>query len=414
MNVLLAVSGSISCYKAYDLARALVRRNHCVKMILTKGALNFIKPQTFRYLGVKAVYTHDDDFCYPRQEADAPVLHVSLARWADKLIVAPLSANTASRLARGEASDLLTSLFLSLDSRKPILVFPAMNTKMLSHPFTRENLASLEKIKSLSQVFVHPGHSGLLACGDEGNGKLPEIEEIVALSETITNVKSNKKALIVTGATLSLIDPVRYVTNPSSGITGYYLACESLNVGHRVICIAGRYATRRLDLLENHPYFQLARVTTTEEMYRCVDSEFDDCDLYISPAAIGDLEYDMHKEKIKKDSFDHQITFKKSIDILTNMIKRKKHQLIIGFAGETDLSIENLMEKHRRKPVDLLVGTRVFHDAQLTTGFQEDQADYKFFNGQTSWEGRMGKEKLAHYILEWAQDIKEKGKKPKN
>ena len=403
LNIILAISGSISCYKSYDLARNLVKDGHQVKIILTQGAVKFIRPQTFRYLGVKAVYTFDDDFHYPKDEKDDPVLHISLARWAHKLVIAPLSANTASRLAKGEANDLLTSLFLAFDPHKNILIFPAMNSHMLEHPFTKENLNELKKISSLGNVFIHPTDEGLLACEETGEGKLADIEEIKALIETITPIKNPKRILIASGATISPIDPVRYVTNPSSGTTGYYLAKAFLAHGYKTHVVSGKIGVDKFNLFKHHPNFNLITVTTTHEMYQAIDRAFDQCHIYVSPAAISDLEFDMYKHKIKKKDLDHHIKFKKSPDILGSMINKKKNQTIIGFAAETDLSEEVLKEKFDRKPVDLLVGTQVFYDDNKTEGFQSNQAVYKFFDGKSYINKTMEKRLLADYIVSFVQ-----------
>ncbi len=382
------------------MARLLVKSEHQVKVVLTRGAVKFIRPQTFRYLGVKAVYTYEDDFNYPQLETDGPVLHVSLSRWADKLVIAPLTANTTSRLAGGRADDLLTSLFLAFGPKKTILIFPAMNSLMLEHPFTKENFRELEKLASLNNIFIHPTDEGLLACEDIGEGKLAEIEEIIDLVETIGAVKKHKHVLIATGATLSPIDPVRYVSNPSSGTTGYYLAKTCLSRGYQTSVVSGRNSVGKLNLLKHHPDFQLVTVTTAREMYQAVDNIFNTCDIYISPAAISDLEFDMYKHKIKKSDLDHQITFKKSLDILEAVIKKKKHQFIVGFAAETDLSQKILREKYNRKPVDLLVGTQVFYDGGKVEGFQSDKAFYKFFDGNSYKNKLMDKKYLADYIIE--------------
>ena len=400
MNIVVAVTGSISCYKSYDLVRALVREGHAVKVVLTRGALEFIKPQTFRYLGAKAVYTHDDDFRYPQDEKEDPVLHISLARWADKLVIAPLSANTASRLAGGRADDLLTSLFLSLAPDKPVLVFPAMNSLMLEHPFTQENLQELTKIKSLGNVFVHPTEEGLLACEEVGKGKLPSVEEMADLIETVVTQKEGRRILIAAGATISPIDPVRYVTNPSSGTTGYKFAKECLKRGHRTVAVVGRYATQRFALLKNHPLFEMTTITTTGEMAEFVEREFPQCDVYITPAAIADLEFDMFKEKMKKRSLEHHLKFRSSPDILASVIKRKTRQSIVGFAAETNLCEEAIREKFGRKPVDILIGTEVFHDSANTAGFQREDAEYLIFDGDVFIRERMTKTALAAFVLD--------------
>ena len=412
MNIILAVTGSISCYKSYNLARFLVKTGHQVKVVLTSGAVKFIRPKTFRYLGVKAVYTFEDDFNYPQLETDDPVLHVSLSHWADKLVIAPLTANTASRLAAGKADDLLTSLFLAFGPNKAILIFPAMNSLMLEHPFTKENFRELKKLASLNNVFIHPTDEGLLACEEIGEGKLAEIEEIMDLIETVGTIKKHKHVLIATGATLSPIDPVRYVSNPSSGTTGYHLAKTCLVRGYKTSVVSGRNGEGKLNLLKHHPNFRLITVTTTHEMYQAVDSEFNTCDIYISPAAISDLEFDMYKHKIKKRELDHHITFKKSPDILEAMIKKKKHQFIIGFAAETDLSKEVLQEKYERKPVDLLVGTQVFYNDKRIEGFQSNKASYKLFDGKSYKNKTLEKKHLADYIMEYIENLHMDGRGP--
>lgn len=166
MKILLGISGSISAYKSIDIARGLVKNGHEVKVVLTAGALKFVVPEVFTYLGVSDVYHAQEDFEHKN------VLHVDLARWCDTFLIAPLSANTLSRLARGEASDLLSSIFLALEPHKNVLIFPAMNTNMLYHPFTQENLKAVEKIKTLPNVHVFPTDSGILACEEVGEGKL--------------------------------------------------------------------------------------------------------------------------------------------------------------------------------------------------------------------------------------------------
>ena len=400
MNIALAVTGSISCYKSYDLLRTLIREGHTIKIILTQGALEFIKPQMFRYLGAKAVYCHNDDFQYPQGEGNAPILHISLARWADKLVIVPLSANTASRLASARSDDLLTSLFLAFEPTKPILIFPAMNSFMLEHPFTQDAFASLQKIKSLANVFIHPTDEGTLACEEHGKGKLPSVEEVSDLIETIESTKTDKKVLIAAGATISPIDPVRYVTNPSSGITGYRFAKECLKSGHCVVAVVGHYSTNKFTLLKNHPQFRLITIMTTKEMSGFIESEFPKCDIYITPAAIADLEFDMYKYKIKKSSLSHHLKFKSSPDILATVIEKKQRQFIVGFAAETNLTKKTMKEKFNRKPVDILIGTDVFHDSSKIAGFQKEEANYIIFDGKTFTTNKMTKASLARFILD--------------
>lgn len=401
MKILLAVSGSISAYKSIDIARGLVKNGHQVKVVLTNGALKFVVPEVYSYLGVSDVYKSEDDFIHKN------VLHVDLARWCDVFVIAPLSANTISRLARGEASDLLSSIFLALEPRKNILLFPAMNTNMLLHPFTKENLEQLKKIKSLNNVFVSPTDSGILACEEVGLGKLPTVEEIIEIIPLMYKPlkrADQKKILITTGATIVPLDPVRYLTNSSSGITGFYIAQIALALDHQVIVVAGLHSTSKLDLLVKHPNFTLKRVSTVKEMHDAVHSELTSSDLYISSAAISDIEFDVSAGKIKKDSMGDSLKIKKATDILKTVIEKKPTQLkVVGFAAETDLSNEVLSRKMSSKPVDLLVGTKVNNglvDNEKLAGFNVNHADYRLLTSKGFvYEGTLTKYELAQKII---------------
>lgn len=402
MKILLAISGSISAYKAYDLTRELVKNNHQVKIILTSGATKFVTAEVFSYLGALEVYKAQDDFQAKN------VLHVDLGRWCDTFLIAPLSANTLSRLVSGQADDLLTSTFLAYPKDKPILVFPAMNTEMLSHPFVELNFEELKKLKSLNNIFVSETNSGLLACFDEGAGKLPEIFEIIDLLETIKfhpQKKSDQHIVITTGATIAPLDPVRYLTNSSSGITGYYLAKNFLALGFKVSVIAGKNATLKLERLQKHPFFKLQRTTTVDDMYQTVHQVIKNATHFIAAAAVSDIEFHYTDQKVKKDSMENHIAIKPAKDILKSVIELKNNQLkIIGFAAETDLSDAVLEKKYTSKPVDLLVGTKVHNGLQsgTETGFNIGQADYRLMkNNKIIFEGKISKETLGFEILKY-------------
>ncbi len=402
MKILLGVSGSISAYKSIDIARGLVNLGHQVKVVLTKGATKFVVPEVFTYLGIEEVHLDDADFKHKN------VLHVDLARWCDIFVIAPLSANTLSRLARGEASDLLTSVFLALDSSKPIAVFPAMNSLMLSHPFTQENFKELTKLKTLGNVFISGTNAGVLACNEVGEGKLPMVDEILALIPALKAPFTNaqrKKTVITTGATIAPLDPVRYLTNSSSGITGYHLAVSALHAGHEVVVIAGKNAVRELDLLKKHPFYKLIRITTVDEMHAAVHSEIKNANAYLSAAAISDLEFDITTEKIKKESMSDSLKVKKATDILKSVIEAKIPGLkIVGFAAETDLSDAVLQKKYNSKPVDLLVGTKVNNGMtgeSAVAGFNVDSANYRFMEkGLVTLETFLNKNELGNIIFQ--------------
>lgn len=405
MNILLAVTGSISAYKSIDLSRELVKRGHNVRVIITHGAKKFLVPEVFGYLGVEKFYQPDEDFLHSN------VLHVDLAKWADTFIIAPLSANSLSRLVQGEASDLLTSVFLAFPTNKPILVFPAMNTNMLHHPFTEENFKQLTKLGSLKNIFISKTKTGLLACGDEGEGKLPDIFEILHLTETLnpTNFK-DETILISTGASVVPIDPVRYLTNSSSGVTGFELAQCFLSLGYKVQVIAGIHATSQLEWLQKHPQFQLKRLKRVHEFDEEIQKAFPQAKVFISSAALSDWEIDPLDQKIKKDTGVTELKLKNAPDVLKNILTLKQkiqgQQKIVGFAAETNLTKEMLQAKQNKKPVDLLVGTLVNNglvkNQDSLQGFNNDYAHYRILqNDQLIFDHEIPKKQLGFKIIEW-------------
>lgn len=401
MKILLAVSGSISAYKTLDIARALFKNGHEVKVILTNGALKFVIPEVFTYLGIQDVYKSQDDF------TSKNVLHIDLARWCDIFVVAPASANTLAKLAQGRADDLLSSVFLALEPQKNTLLFPAMNSLMLTHPFTQKNLDDIKKLKTLNNLFISPTDEGILACEEVGLGKLPSVEEIIEMIPTMSkplHSDNQKIILVTTGATIVPLDPVRYLTNSSSGITGFYLAETALSEGHKVVVIAGIHSTDKLDLYTKHPNFKLIRSKTVDDMKDAVLSELSKADLYISSAAISDIEFDVSNSKIKKDSMGDSLKIKKSCDILKIVLENKSDKLkVVGFAAETDISDAVLNKKMTSKPVDLLIGTKVNNGLiknQQLTGFNSNFAEYRILSPKGfTFEGTLSKRELAKKII---------------
>lgn len=407
---MLGVCGSISAYKSLDLTRGLINEGHQVKVLLTKGAEEFVRPQVFRYLGAQGVYTSADDFAYPQSPDQGEVLHIELAQWAQRLVVAPLSANTLARLAMGQANDLLSSVFLALRPDCPVLFFPAMNTRMLEHPIVRDNRQILERLQRLEHVFFAGTKSGKLACGEEGAGKLLDVETMVQLIPVL-QVQPHPRAqkiLITTGATCAPLDPVRYLTNPSSGRTGKELALYFHSLGHDVTLVYGSLDPDSLESLKSLPRMKLAQAVTAQTMYKEVEQYFEDCDLFISAAAVGDIEFEAQDSKLKKAELhkNGMLKIKPAVDILEKMIERKKaHQKIVGFAAETLLSETVLKEKMQRKPVDLLIGTQVdsaqTNSDQQTQGFRVASATYKVLkNEQVFFSGELNKKELAEFIAQ--------------
>ncbi len=400
MNIVVGVCGSIAAYKSFDLVRGLTKSGHSVCVVLTQGALEFVKPEVFRHLGAQAVYLPQDDH---RGDValfagldSKQVLHIALARWAQKIIIAPMTANTLNKLGAGLADDLLSCLFLASKDDIAKLLFPAMNPAMWDNPIVKKNRTTL---KSLPHTFLHDTATGEMVCGEHGDGKLATVDEMLDLAVTWNSHLRTKKILITTGATIAPLDPVRYLTNPSSGESGYELAKESLRLGFETIVIAGKYSTHKLEQLISHPRFTLLRIETTMQMQESVEKLMPACDVYISSAAIGDFHFKTSQQKIKKDQLSNTLDLEASPDILKAVLaSRLSHQTIIGFAAETDLSIAVLEKKWRSKPVDLLIGTKV----GFNQGFGHTSPYYIFYRGNQviDFEGQLSKSELAHKILE--------------
>lgn len=405
MKILLAVSGSIAAYKSYDLARLLFKSGHEVKVILTKGALEFIKPETFRYLGVENVYLPQEDFDPERLSLKSTVLHIELAKWADKLIIAPLSANTLARLNLGLNNDLLGSVYLAF-GKKPILLFPAMNTEMLQHPKTQ---AQLKEMSALSYMGVISPDAGLLACGDIGAGKFPDVTAVKDLIESFDPLKKRNESIVVTaGATASPLDPVRYLTNPSTGRMGKAVAKAFLNEGYRVVLLKGHGCTLEIDNLMGHPNFTMVSTPTTEIMKEAALRYFPDSALYVSTGAIADIEFEPSTSKMKKEEMKEALPFKKAADILQEILKLKKpNQKIISFAAETETTEDVFREKMNRKPVDLMVGNKVSSGLigkDSLKGFSEENSEF-FLVSKDKTEGPYPwtKTELATHLVRWYQ-----------
>lgn len=405
MKYALAVTGSIAAYKSYDVARALVKEGHEVKVILTRGSLEFIKPETYRYLGVESVFLPEDDFVPGHLSAGATVLHIELAKWADKLIVAPLSANTLSRLALGLNNDLLGSLFLAL-GKKPVLLFPAMNTQMWQNERVQAHVKSLSAQNHIS--IVNPV-SGLLACGDVGAGKFPEVSAVVDLISTMNPLADREEHVIITaGATAAPLDPVRYMTNPSSGKMGMAIAKAFLADGYKVTVLAGHQCSPEIENLGGHPKFTLVKAPTTEAMKVAALKHFPNAQLYVSTGAIADIEFDTVTSKMKKEAMGNSLPFHQAADILKEILTiRKPNQKVVSFAAETETTREVFQEKMNRKPVDLMVGNKVSNGligGSEVLGFQQIGGEY-YFVEQTKISGphRLTKSDIGRKLVSWFQ-----------
>ncbi len=396
-KILFAVSGSIAAYRTYDVVKDLVRLGNEVIVVLTRGAEEFVNAKMYSYMGATQVYRSQDDF-----SMHPGVLHIDLARWCDLWVLCPASANTIARLSHGLADDLVSSIFLSLDA-KPALIFPAMNSQMLTNSITQNNLSVLQK---LSYVHIVSPKSGILICAEVGLGKLAPSEELTALIHTYTTEnKKAKKILITTGATLSPLDPIRYLTNASTGTMGKILAQEFLNRGYLVHVVCSHTSTKELEYFISHPQFELTKITTADDMLAIVKKLFPSCDLFIATAAVNDLTFEMSKEKIKKANMPQNLKVRPNPDILAEMLKSKKtSQLIIGFGGENPCTEKLLLEKWKRKKVDLLIGNEIQTPNQhkKSKGYGVDSNEYWWVEkGKLLKKFFADKNFLSSEILQW-------------
>lgn len=347
-TVVLGVTGSIAAYKIANLASALVKLYADVNVIMTKNATNFITPITFETLtGNKCLIdTFDRNFQFN-------VEHVALAKRADIFMVAPASANVIGKIAHGIADDMLTTTIMA--SKCPKLISPAMNTNMFENPILQDNLKILEKY---GYEIINPA-SGYLACGDTGAGKMPEPETLLKyILRTIAREKdmAGKKVLITAGPTQEKIDPVRYITNHSTGKMGYALAENAMRRGAEVTLVTGPTA------IEPPMFVNVVPVTSAEDMAGEVIARAPEQDIIIKAAAVADYRpVNPSDEKIKKkDSEESSIALERTQDILKYLGSHKRaDQFICGFSMETENMLENSRAKLAKKNVDMIVANNL-------------------------------------------------------
>lgn len=346
-TVVLGVTGSIAAYKIASLASALMKLHCEVHVIMTKNAVNFINPITFETLtGNKClVDTFDRNF-------EFSVEHVSLAKKADVFMVAPASANVIAKMAHGLADDMLTTTILACQC--PKIVSPAMNTRMFQNPIVQDNLKIL---KDYGFEVIEPA-KGYLACGDTGEGKMPESEvllQYILKGLTVKKDLDGKKVLVTAGPTREAIDPVRYITNHSTGKMGYALAKAAAMRGAEVTLVSGPVN------LTPAPFVECVNVISAEEMFQAVTSRADDQDIIIKAAAVADYRpASTSEEKIKKKDGDMKIPLERTRDILAYLGEHKKEgQFLCGFSMETENMLENSTAKLKRKHLDMIIANNL-------------------------------------------------------
>ncbi len=345
-TVLLGVTGSIAAYKIASLASALKKKGANVIVLMTQNATNFINPITFETLtGNKClVDTFDRNFKFS-------VEHVSIAKQADVCLIAPASADVIGKMACGIADDMLTTTVLALTC--PVIVSPAMNTRMYKNPIVQDNL---KKLASYGFEILTPA-SGYLACGDTGEGKMPESETLLCAIEHAAGANKDlagKHVLVSAGPTREAIDPVRYLTNHSTGKMGYAIAKAASCRGAKVTLVSGPTD------LPPFPYVDPVPVISAEDMYEAITSRYADTDIVIMAAAVADYRpLSVADNKIHKAEGDAAIPLTRTKDILKALGENKTHQFLCGFSMETENEVENARAKLAKKNLDLIVSNNV-------------------------------------------------------
>jgi len=355
-KILLIICGGISAYKSLEVIRLLKKRGAAVKTILTKSAKEFVTPLSVVSLSQEKVY--DDLF---NAENETEMDHISLSRWSDLILVAPATANTISKLSVGSSDDLASTVMLASD--KDIFLAPAMNVRMWEHPSTKENL---NKLKKYGYKIIGP-EIGDMACGEFGEGKMTEPNEIIRQLEIyLLNFKKNKKfkALVTAGPTYEYIDPVRFITNKSSGKQGFELAKALSKKGFETTLISGP-----TNLKINND-INLIQVETAEEMFKSTQNNLP-VDVAIFSAAVADFKIkEKNKEKIKKKNYIN-LNLEKNIDILNYVSNHNslRPKLVIGFAAETNNIEENSRKKLMEKNCDWIIANDI---SNKSIGFDSD------------------------------------------
>ena len=384
--VVIGVSGGIAAYKTANLVSDLVKHGVEVHVIMTKNATNFITPTTFEVLsGNKCIVdTFDRGFTFE-------VEHISLAKKADLILIAPATANIIAKLSAGIADDMLTTTVLA--AKCPILVAPAMNTNMYEHITVRNNL---EKLSSYGYEIIEAA-SGRLACGDVGKGKLADIEVLFAhIVKNIAYEKdlAGKNVLVTAGPTIEKIDPVRFISNHSSGKMGIELAKAAAYRGAKVRLILGKTALKRPEFVD------IVDVVSAQDMYEAVKEFASDSDIIIKSAAVADYRpYDVADEKMKKSDGELSIRLERTTDILKYLGENKKdNQFLCGFSMETSNLIENSKLKLEKKNLDMIVANNLKEEG---AGFGKDTNKVSIITKEDIIQTEvLSKKKVAHKILD--------------
>jgi len=388
-HVLLCVTGGIAVFKAAALTSKLVQEGAIVKVIMSASACKFVTPLTFQALSRHEVYT--DTFA----EKDPSVIsHIDLADWADVILVAPATANTIGKLANGIADDMITTTLLAATA--PVWIAPAMNVHMYEHAAVQQNMLTLQRF---GYHFIEPGE-GFLACGYVAKGRLEEPETIIALLKEFWQEKqllAGKKILVTAGPTRERIDPVRYLSNFSSGKMGYAIVQEAIKMGADVTLVTGPTD------LQVPSGAKVVRVESAQDMLEAVLSRYPDMDIVIKTAAVADYRpKTVHSEKMKKRAGELVLELERTTDILKTLGEKKEQQLLIGFAAETVDVAYYAQQKLETKNLDMIVANDVKAEG---AGFGTDTNIVTMYKqgGDVIPLPLLSKAEVAHRILEEVQ-----------
>ena len=392
-RIVVGVSGGIAAYKACDLVSKLSKKDYEVKVILTKHAEKFVSKLTFEALCHNYVETDLFD-----ESNEDPIAHITLAKWADLMIIVPATANIIAKVTHGISDDLLSTTFLACNKHK--MICPAMNTQMYENPITQKNI---QACKDLGYQILDPvvGH---LACNDTGRGKMIEPADIVEAIDNYFNTSnklSEKTVLISAGPTQEAMDPVRFISNHSSGKQGYAIAKAAKAMGANVILVSGPVQLEKIEGI------QTIDVTSALDMFEAIKQNADKADYIIMAAAVSDYRPEnIAEHKIKKSDDKIEMTFVKNPDILAYLGQRKtKKQIICGFAMETQDLDKNAKEKLEKKNCDMLIANNLFVSG---AGFQTDTNIVSLLTKDSIEHlPKLSKEELGQKILETMMKIEE-------
>ncbi|HCW53213.1 MAG TPA: bifunctional phosphopantothenoylcysteine decarboxylase/phosphopantothenate--cysteine ligase CoaBC [Clostridium sp.] len=385
-NVVLGVSGGIAVYKALEITSLLIKKDINVNVIMTENATKFVTPLSFQSLSQNVVAC--DTFQEPKVWE---IQHISLAEKADVLLVAPATANIIGKVANGIADDMLSTTIMATKAK--VIFAPAMNTNMYENPILQENI---RKLKSFGYEFIEPAE-GRLACGSIGKGKLEKPEIIVDRVLMELNEKKDlkdKKVVVTAGPTIAPIDPVRFITNRSSGKMGYAIAKEARNRGAEVTLVTGPSS------LEVPNGIELIKVSTNEEMRKAVLEKFNNADIVIKSAAVADYKPKTYStQKIKKGNDDLSLELIRDNDILKELGSLKDKQILVGFAAESQNLRENALGKLERKNLDYIVANDI---TSSDTGFASEDNKVIILSKEKEEVNldKMSKEKIAENLFD--------------